>query len=316
MKERGQVAVVCLNNMWPWSGGMAQYLMWRGEGRAPYPMDPPHDWLAYQDYVLHFYSNSAALEDFRRRVNFVLHRKNSYTGSLYKDDPTIMAWEIANEPRGGRDPDGMLGFIDETARFIKSIDPNHVVTTGSEGTTGAPDVTGLHFVRDHRSTYVDYATIHFWAQNWGYFDPTKADETYAAAEARALAYVAEHVKKATALGKPVVLEEFGLARDGGSYDPASPTVLRDRYYATVMSDVGRRAAKGEPIAAVSFWAWAGEGRPTEPGGMWRSGTPFTGDLPHEPQGWYGVYDTDRSTLEVIAHAARGMQRRNAAGAED
>ena len=32
-------------------------------------------------------------------VRFIVSRKNCYTSLLYKDDPTIMAWQIGNEPR-------------------------------------------------------------------------------------------------------------------------------------------------------------------------------------------------------------------------
>jgi mannan endo-1,4-beta-mannosidase len=32
---------------------------------------------------------------------------------------------------------------------------------------------------------------------------------------------------------------------------------------------------------------------------WTQGDDFIGDPPHEPQGWYSVYDKDNSTLEII-----------------
>jgi len=53
------------------------------------------------------------------------------------------------------------------------------------------------------------------------------------------------------------------------------------------------------LSGVIFWAWSGEGRPRVAGGAWHQGDDFLGDPPHEPQGWYGVYDTDATTLEVI-----------------
>lgn len=36
----------------------------------------------------------------------VLTRRNIYTGIEYRDDPTIFAWELINEPRCMTDPSG------------------------------------------------------------------------------------------------------------------------------------------------------------------------------------------------------------------
>lgn len=37
----------------------------------------------------------------------IVNRKNTFSGLKYSDDPAIMAWELANEPRPG--PDGADG---------------------------------------------------------------------------------------------------------------------------------------------------------------------------------------------------------------
>jgi mannan endo-1,4-beta-mannosidase len=38
------------------------------------------------------------------------------------------------------------------------------------------------------------------------------------------------VKIARELGKPIVLEEFGLSRDKGDYDPFSDVSIKNEYY--------------------------------------------------------------------------------------
>jgi len=39
-------------------------------------------------------------------VQTLLTRKNHLTGVEYRDDPTILAWELMNEPRCTTDPSG------------------------------------------------------------------------------------------------------------------------------------------------------------------------------------------------------------------
>ncbi|MCK4303444.1 MAG: cellulase family glycosylhydrolase [Candidatus Eisenbacteria sp.] len=302
MGERGMKAIMCLNNFWPWSGGMAQYVSWNGGGAIPYPPpEPGGDWNLYQEYAASFYSNSGAMQDFRDHISFIANRENTYTGESYKDDPTIMAWELGNEPRGFHTNAANFNiWIDATAAYIKSLDTNHLVTTGCEGDTPWPSWNGLDFDANHDGPDIDYTTIHIWPQNWGWYDPGNPSG-YALAESNARSYFNNHEAQAQTLGKPMVLEEFGLARDGGSYDPAASTQYRDQFYAAMFDEILTSAAGNGPAGGDNFWAWAGEGRPLEPyGSFWNPGDPWIGDPPHEHQGWYSVYDSDTTTLAVLA----------------
>lgn len=58
---------------------------------------------------------------------------------LCRDDPTIMAWELINEPRcnGDFSASKLQAWIEQTAEFFKSIDPHHLLTVGSEGFFGS-----------------------------------------------------------------------------------------------------------------------------------------------------------------------------------
>jgi mannan endo-1,4-beta-mannosidase len=308
MRARGMTAVVCLGDFWHWSGGMSQMLNWAGAGPIPYPPpEPGGSWDTFQDYTKDFFTNDQAMGFYREVVRTIVTRTNYYTGMKYSDDPAIMSWQLANEPRGRSNAAALGTWIDQSSRLIKSLDPNHLVTTGSEGETPWPAANGLDFVANHSYPAIDYATAHIWVQNWSWYDPTNDSGTYATASAKMHAYFQDHLDKAKRIGKPLVIEEFGLARDGGSFDPAAPTTARDRYFGEVFDAIYQAASSGAPVAGVNFWAWAGEGHPQAPyGGYWHEGLPFVGDPPQEAQGWYSVYAEDASTGAVISTYASKM----------
>jgi hexosaminidase len=280
--RRDMRAVMVLNNFWHWSGGMAQYVSWAEGSAIPYP----GDWEQFQAYAARFYDCADCQRWYRQHIEALIKRTNPTTGLPYRDDPAIFAWELANEPR--RYPQR---WIDDTAAFIKTLDPNHLVTTGVEGELPWRE---QDFRAAHDGLDIDYATVHIWPQNWGWYDPQQP-ASYEAAEAKALAYLREHAAMAAELGKPLVLEEFGLARDytplADILDPASPTTLRDRFFTALFAEVSASAAAGGPLAGHNLWAWSGQARP---------GDPWVGDPPHEEPGWYSVYDSDASTLALLA----------------
>ena len=308
MKKRHLLAVVCLNNFWPWSGGMAQYLRWAGARAIPYPPPQPGGtWGTFQNYAADFYSNRRAVAMSHDFIRMIVTRTNSYTGIKNSEDPAIMAWELANEPRGINNIAAYNHWIENTADLIKSLDKNHLVTTGSEGETPDPVASGVNFVTNHGYKSIDYATAHIWAQNWNWYQPERGEETFSRAVSKMKEYLTDHLEKAKKLGKPLVIEEFGLARDAGSFDPASPTHFRDRYFSEIFEQVYQFAKKGAPVSGINFWAWAGEAEPKPPhGGFWSLGDPFVGDPPHENQGWYSIYSRDHDTIQLISKYAAAM----------
>jgi mannan endo-1,4-beta-mannosidase len=311
MGRRNMRAVIYLTNFWEWSGGMATYLYWTNGGRYIDMNDPAHPWPEFADFVADFYSSADAVRMYHDYVRALVARRNSVTGVRYADDPTIMSWQLANEPRpGGSNEVGLrqlpdyLAWIAATARLIKSLDPNHLVSTGSEGSQGClgRDDCALEA---HRSADVDYVTAHIWPQNWGWVDPGNLAGTWDKAEVKVRDYIARQTAIARAAGKPLVIEEFGFPRDGGSFDPGSSTAFKDRFYAVIYASVEDSMRTGGPIAGSNFWAWGGEGRAAHTDRRFRPGdSNYMGDPPHEPQGWYSVLDSDRSTQTLIrAHAA-------------
>lgn len=312
MAKRDMTAVVYLANFWEWSGGMMTYLSWVNGGRFINMNDPAHPWPEFPDWNAAFYSNPKAQALLRDYIKAVVTRTNSVTGKRYADDPTIMAWQLANEPRpGGSDAVAVPNlphfyrWIDETARYIKALDGHHLVTTGSEGLKGSIEREDV-VLDAHRSPAIDYMTTHIWPNNWSWMDAGNLAGTYAGGAAKVADYIATHIRLARQLGKPLVIEEFGYPRDGAAaYDPTIPTTFKDRFYRQIYAAVEADMAAGGPLAGSNFWAWNGEARtPHADHRFVRGDLAYMGDPPHEPQGWYGVFDSDASTQAVIrAHAA-------------
>ncbi len=302
MGKRDMKAVLYLTNFWEWSGGMMTYLSWVNGGKYLNMNDPAHPWPEFPDMTAQFYANSEAVALFHDYVRATVKR--------HAGDPTIMAWQLANEPRPGGSPKSAEpnlaaynGWIQGTAKLIKSLSPKHLVSTGSEGLKGSIERADVYKTA-HTFPEIDYLTAHIWPLNWGWVDAKDIAGTNEASFAKVREYIAQHVALATEMGKPLVIEEFGYPRDGGGYDPESATNYKDLYYKLIYDAVEANPAI---IAGSNFWAWNGEGRPVHGDHRFRPGdTAWLGDPPHEPQGWYGVFDSDASTRAVIQAHARAL----------
>jgi mannan endo-1,4-beta-mannosidase len=306
MGKRKLGAVIYLANFWEWSGGFMTYLYWTNGGRYINMNDPAHPWPEFPDMSSDFYGSPPAVALLNDYIRAVVGRTNSITGRPYRDDSTIQSWQLANEPRPGGSPEAVqrhmpayLKWIDTTARLIKAIDPNHMVSTGSEGTQGCGE-SDQCALDAHSSPAIDYMTAHIWPQNWSWADPNDLPGTWPTVEKNTRDYFARQVAIAERLAKPLVVEEFGFPRDNGSFEPGSPTSWKDKFYSLIF-ELGLDDMKaGGPVAGTHFWAWSGEGRAQHPDHHFQPGdTSYVGDPPHEPQGWYGVFDVDGSTQAVI-----------------
>ncbi len=299
LEKRGMKAVIYLNNAWEWSGGFSTYLEWSGAGEAVNPADAGYP--AYMAYAANFVRNDSAKALAAAHVRNIVGRQNTVTGRPYSQSPAIMAWQIANEPRPFAQ-ESMRPFaewIAETAGLIKSIDPNHLVSIGSEGSWGCENSIDL-WSEIHSDPNVDYATIHIWPYNWSWVRPETLTDSVDTAIANPDAYIAAHHHALAALAggdrsklKPLVLEEFGYPRDGMAITPGSPVTGRDRYYKYVFNEV----ADGGRLAGLNFWGWGGTARPAHE--TWQPGDDYTGDPAQEAQGLNSVFDTDSTTVAII-----------------
>lgn len=295
LKKRDMTAVLYLNNSWEWSGGYSVYLQWAGHGKAVVPA--VDGWPAYMEYVKQYQQSDSAKALFAKHVEFIVKRVNRYNNIKYVDDPTIMSWQIGNEPRAFSDEnkEPFAAWMAQVAAQIKSLDPNHMVSSGSEGKHGCEGDLAL-FEKVHADANIDYMNIHIWPYNWGWVKADSLNEMLPGAKERTKAYIDEHLAVARKYKKPIVIEEFGFPRDGFQFSKDTPTTARDEYYRYVFSLVGQDRAQGDLLAGCNFWAWGGFATPAHVN--WERGDDYTGDPAQEQQGLNSVFATD-STIEVI-----------------
>lgn len=297
LEKRNMHAVIYLNNAWDWSGGFGFYLKECGYGDSPNTNeDGGYD--RYVEYCSNFAREPKALEMYYDYIKSIISRTNTITGRAYKDEPAIMAWQLCNEPRafGKENKELFAKWIAEAAALIKSLDSNHLVSTGSEGYIGC-ELDSELYEQIHADKNIDYLTIHIWPVNWGWAKRSDPDSDIVYACEESGMYISEHVNIANKLNKPLVIEEFGFSRKGNEAGTGIPTDSRDTFYSFIFAAVDNSVKNNGPIAGCNFWGWGGSGRPRDL--VWQPGDDFLCDPPHEPQGWYSVFDCDTTTIEII-----------------
>src|SRR5690606_16321072 len=128
---------------------------------------------------------------------------NRYTKVPYTEDPSIMSWQVGNEPRAFSD-EGKAPFarwLKESVALIRSLDSNHLVSIGSEGSWGCEMDMQL-FEDIHADEHVDYLTMHIWPKNWSWIDSEHIPETMNVAIENTNEYIAAHIAVANKLNKP------------------------------------------------------------------------------------------------------------------
>lgn len=307
LSKREMKAVLCLSNFWPWSGGFAQYLVWADGSEIPYP--PPAQngsWSKFETYSANFYKNKKANRYFKNHVQLLLGRVNAINNLPYVEDPTIMAWQLANEPRYGKNFKAFYSWVRKTTQFLEKRAPKQLLSLGIEGIRiSKQDKFYRHYKYLHQIRQVDYLTLHLWPENWGWY---RSDTMDSIPGIQIKNYIQQHLNIAKAVHKPIVLEEFGLARDRRDFSDSTSTSKRDVFYQLLMEWMLEAQKDNSEWSGLNFWAWSGEGRPSPNLGYWQLGDPFTGDPPHEPQGWYSVYDSDSSTLQIISKFSTKLKK--------
>ncbi|BFM21703.1 X2-like carbohydrate binding domain-containing protein [Gilvimarinus japonicus] len=80
------------------------------------------------------YANAESIANFKAFISALLSHYNDSTGYTYAEDPAIMMWEIANEPRckSSCNADIFKSWAADISGHIKSLAPNHLVSIGAE----------------------------------------------------------------------------------------------------------------------------------------------------------------------------------------
>jgi mannan endo-1,4-beta-mannosidase len=193
---------LCLVNWWRDTGGVTQYLRWAGINDAA---DDSFKYGINNEKAILFYSNPETRRLYREHIEKLATRRNTVTGVLYRDDPTIFAWELMNEAEviTGRWAERRAWFAEMSA-YLKSLDPNHMVAPGAWGYRSSSE--RREWLADHAIPTIDYCDVHNYPRDDhnSFVDSPKALKEFI--ENRAAA--------AFSIKKPLVLGEFGMGVEG------------------------------------------------------------------------------------------------------
>ncbi|KAK9062011.1 hypothetical protein SSX86_019195 [Deinandra increscens subsp. villosa] len=227
-------------------GGKKQYVNWaRNQGQ----------YLTSDD---DFFTNPVAKGFYKNHVQTVLNRYNTITGVVYKNDPTIMAWELMNEPRCTSDTSGrtIQAWITEMAAHVKSIDRNHLLEAGLEGfysKTGNQNPSfdvGTDFIANNQVPGIDFATLHSYPDQWLTSNDDQTQLNFLNNWLRTHISDAQYILK-----KPLLLTEFGKSVKDPNFSPYK----RDQVFIMVYNNIYLSAKHGGAAAGGLFWQLLAEG---------------------------------------------------------
>jgi len=176
---------------------------------------------AFGNNATTFFTDATAQAAYRAYIKVIVDR--------YKSSSAIFAWELCNEPRcHGCDSSVVTNWATSTSEYIKSLDASHMVTLGDEGWLTPADgvgdgsyaysgAEGVDWVANLKIETLDYGVLHLYPNSWGY-NYTWGSE-----------WIEQHDTIGKALGKPVILEEYGSPfpnNHTGTEAPWQETVLK------------------------------------------------------------------------------------------
>lgn len=227
---------ICLTNWWPDTGGVTTYLRWAGITDAYDESQPYH---VNVERAMLFYTNERTRRMYRDHVERIVTRRNTVTGRLYRDDPTIMAYELMNEAQA---PTGRWAerraWVAEMSTFIKSLDAHHLVTPGTWGYRNAWERRA--WLEEHALPTVDYCDVHVY--------PRDDHDSYVTSPEALQEFLDNRAAAAFSLDKPLVVGEFGMTPEG--FEGRGQA----EWFRAYFEATARAGASG-----AMFWIWSHDG---------------------------------------------------------
>jgi mannan endo-1,4-beta-mannosidase len=193
---------LCLTNWWRDTGGVTQYLRWAGINDAA---DDSYKFGINNEKAILFYSNPETRRLYREHLEKLATRRNTITGVLYRDDPTIFGWELMNEAQviTGRWAERRAWF-EEMSAYLKSLDPNHLIAPGAWGYRSSSE--RREWLADHAIPTIDYCDVHSY--------PRDDHDSFVDSPKALKEFIDNRAAAAYSLRKPLVLGEFGMGVEG------------------------------------------------------------------------------------------------------
>jgi mannan endo-1,4-beta-mannosidase len=221
---------LCLTNWWRDTGGVTQYLRWAGINDAA---DDSYKFGINNDKAILFYSNPETRRLYREHLEKLATRRNTITGVLYRDDPTIFGWELMNEAQAitGHWAERRAWFAEMSA-YLKSLDPNHMIAPGAWGYRSSSE--RREWLADHAIPTIDYCDVHSY--------PRDDHDSFVDSPKALKEFIENRAAAAFSIQKALVFGEFGMGVEG--YNGASQT----EWYKALF-DGNARAG----VAGAMFW---------------------------------------------------------------
>jgi mannan endo-1,4-beta-mannosidase len=221
---------LCLTNWWRDTGGVTQYLRWVGINDAA---DDSYNFGINNEKAILFYSNPETRRLYREHLEKLATRRNTITGVLYRDDPTIFGWELMNEAQAitGRWAERRAWFAEMSA-YLKSLDPNHMIAPGAWGYRSSSE--RREWLADHAIPTIDYCDVHSY--------PRDDHDSFVDSPTALKEFIENRAAAAFSIKKPLVLGEFGMGVEG--YNGASQV----EWYKAFFDGNARAGAAG-----AMFW---------------------------------------------------------------